>query len=174
MPSPHRRQRFHFSQKLLHLRQRGIDIHPHLPDNCPLDSRGLPTFQLSINHLIPDESDKHAILKFMGLNDSTIQQVLNLYEHDTESHDKHGEAVFDGYMYRFPLAVRLLELYARRDFKMGSYKHTYGTIGLFLFSLSCPTDHSLTRWLYPCGCPSCWTPFGIRDLVWPFKGRSSI
>jgi hypothetical protein len=92
--------------------KRGIDTHPHLPDNSPLDSRGLPTFQLSINHFIPDQADKRAILKFIGLNNSTIQQVLNLYEHDTESHDKYGEAVFDGYMYRFPLAIRLLELYA--------------------------------------------------------------
>ena len=170
MPSPHRRQKFHFSQKLLHLRQRGVDIHPHLPDNCPLDSDGLPTFQFSINHLIPDQSDKRAILKFMGLNNSTIQQVLDLYEHDTESHDKHGEAVFDGYMYRFPLAIRLLELYAWRDPKVGSHENTYGTIRLFLFASSCLADYSPTRWLYPCGCPTWWTQFRIRDLVWSFKG----
>jgi|SRR5271154_3035082 len=154
MPPP---PKFHFSKELLHLRQRGIEIHSHLPDNCPLDSDGLPTFQWSINHFIPDETDKHAILKFMGLNDFAIQQVLNLYENDTESHDKHGEAVFDGYKYRFPLTTRLLDLYAGMDFKGAPYELTYGTICLFLFSSSCPADHSPTRWLYPCGYPNCWT-----------------
>jgi len=119
-------QRFSFNEKLSHIRSRGIDIHPNLPDNCPQDSDGLPAFGWSINHLLPNHDDAYRILKFFGLNYTTTQQVLALYAQDSEPHINHGEAVFDGKEYTFPLAQRLLELYAGRRLKVGSYEQSYG------------------------------------------------
>jgi hypothetical protein len=107
-------EEFLFNERLLHLRSQGIEFHPHPPDDCPLDSGGLPTFSWSINHL-PDQTDKSAILKFMGLSPSTIEEVLDLYAQDTEPHTNHDEAVYDGFMYTLPLVNRLWQLYAERN-----------------------------------------------------------
>jgi hypothetical protein len=120
-------EEFLFNKRLLHLRSRGIGFHPHLPDDCPLDFRGAPTFSWSINHLLPDQTDKTAILKFMGLNPSTIKEVLDLYAQDTEPHTNHGEAVHNGFEYTFPLANRLWQLYSERNVSEGSYYYSYGT-----------------------------------------------
>ena len=75
----------------------------------------MPTFSWPINHLLPNQTDKTAILKFMGLNPSTIEEVLDLYAQDTEPHTNHGEAMYDGFVYTFPLANRLWQLYAERS-----------------------------------------------------------
>ena len=120
-------QRFSFNEKLSHILKRGIEVHPHLPDNCPRDSDGIPIFGWSINHLIPDYDDAYGILQFLGLNQSTTQRVLALYTNDSKLHINHGEARFDGQRYTFPLAYRLWELYAGRSLMRGSYEQSYGT-----------------------------------------------
>jgi hypothetical protein len=112
-------QRFVFDEKLSHILRRGIEVHPHLPDTCLKDSNGIPIFTWSINHLLPNYDDAYGILKFFGLNQSTIQQVLALYAQDSEPHINHGKAVPDGDNYKFPLAQRLFELYSRRWFETG-------------------------------------------------------
>ena len=119
-------QRFSFDEKLSHIRSRGIDIHPHLPDNCPKGSDGLPIFGSSIDHLLPNHDDACRILQFFGLKQITTDQILALYAQDSEPHIDHGEAVFDGKEYSFPLAQQLFELYAARRLTIGSYEQSYG------------------------------------------------
>ena len=51
----------------------------------------------------------------MVLNPSTIEAVLDLYAQDTEPHTSYGEAAYDSFMYTFPLANRLRQLYAERS-----------------------------------------------------------
>jgi hypothetical protein len=119
MPRSAPAQRFSFNEKLSHILRRGIEVHPHLPDDCLKDSDGVPVFTWSINRLLPNYDDAHGILKFFGLNQSTIQQVLTLYAQDSEPHIDHGKAVLHGTYYKFPLAQRLFELYSRRWFETG-------------------------------------------------------
>jgi hypothetical protein len=165
-------QRFSFDEKLSHIRSRGIDIHPHLPDNCPKGSDGLPIFGWSINHLLPNHDDASGILQFFGLNQTTTQQVLALYAQDSEPHINHGEAVFDREEYTFPLAQRLFELYAGRRLTAGSYEQSYGMFvspPLQLISSLLKTN-SFCRRIYHCRHSTRRSRLRVRHMVWSFDG----
>ena len=133
-------QTFSFTPHFLKIRSRGIDTHPYLPDTCPKDSSGLPVFDRSINHLLPNFDDARGVLRFFGLTQTTIREVLNLDVQDSKPHNRQGEAVLVGNECTFPFAQRLFELYARRRITEGSYEQYYGTCTLCFNSVRLSTN----------------------------------
>ncbi|KAI0169701.1 hypothetical protein GGR52DRAFT_551132 [Hypoxylon sp. FL1284] len=115
---------FTMTPELERVRARGRLLHPTFPDDVQMapDMYGIAVPAHAENMNLPDLDDKRGILKYLGLNDSMIDWVLEKYhaEFSTDPEElavkndiTYGETTSESF--RYPLLDRLDSIVTHRD-----------------------------------------------------------
>ncbi|KAI3340052.1 hypothetical protein F4824DRAFT_453967 [Ustulina deusta] len=99
---------------------RGRHIHPTMPDDWTGD---MSRYDEAMGPMLPSLDDKRGILRWIGLNDNTINWTLEKYQ---EKYDPDPEVLVEKYTkicgheaiegHRFPVILRLLDIVQRREY----------------------------------------------------------
>ncbi len=110
---------------------RGRHIHPTMPDDWTGD---MSRYDEAMDPILPSLDDKRGILRWIGLNDNTINWTLEKYQ---EKYDPDPEVLVEKYTkicdheviegHRFPVILRLLDIVQRREYVLSlDLEENYG------------------------------------------------